>query len=433
MGLSQDVVVVGAGMAGLACAARLARAGAKVTVLERTERVGGRAASDLEHEALLNQGPHALYRGGPAERELRTLGVTWTGRTPIARGMFCEVDGVAYPLPTSTFGLLGATFLGFGAKVELAKLASAALASNASRAETSNTSVDAWLASTFRHDRARMLARALIRVASYTNELGALSASAGLSQFAKASRRGVAYLDGGWQSLVDGLYQIVRDAGVDVRTHAGARGVTRHDGRLAIGCTDGTSLTADAVVLAVPPRSARAMLESEALSNVVAQLVPARAACLDVVVSQPAAPEHTFTLGIDRPLYLSLHSASARLAPAGIGVYHVAKYLTQEDTTRDPDLDRAELEALFERACPGARDRTLAKRFLPRMTVMHDLRVAPRGGALADVRVADVPGVFVAGDWAAREGMLLDATLTSARDASDAVLDHLAQARRGAA
>ena len=39
--MSHDFIVIGAGHNGLACAAYLAKAGAKVLVLERSTRVGG--------------------------------------------------------------------------------------------------------------------------------------------------------------------------------------------------------------------------------------------------------------------------------------------------------------------------------------------------------------------------------------------------------
>ena len=46
MAKSYDVVIVGAGHNGLACAAYLARAGRSVLVLERREVVGGRAVTE---------------------------------------------------------------------------------------------------------------------------------------------------------------------------------------------------------------------------------------------------------------------------------------------------------------------------------------------------------------------------------------------------
>lgn len=58
-------IVVGGGLAGLAAATYLARAGARVTVLEKSANLGGRAASDSPQGFALNRGVHALYTGGP--------------------------------------------------------------------------------------------------------------------------------------------------------------------------------------------------------------------------------------------------------------------------------------------------------------------------------------------------------------------------------
>ena len=71
-----DVVVVGGGLGGLICAARLSRAGREVRVLERASRVGGRALSPPVSGIPMNLGAHALYLGGPAERTLSDLGVS---------------------------------------------------------------------------------------------------------------------------------------------------------------------------------------------------------------------------------------------------------------------------------------------------------------------------------------------------------------------
>lgn len=59
------VVVLGAGLAGLAAAWELARGGARVTVLERERRVGGMAASWRRGPYWLDYGPHRFHSRDP--------------------------------------------------------------------------------------------------------------------------------------------------------------------------------------------------------------------------------------------------------------------------------------------------------------------------------------------------------------------------------
>ena len=51
-----DVVIVGAGLAGLVCAQDLARAGVECTVLEASDGVGGRVRTDEVDGFLLDRG-----------------------------------------------------------------------------------------------------------------------------------------------------------------------------------------------------------------------------------------------------------------------------------------------------------------------------------------------------------------------------------------
>ena len=60
MQANRHITVIGAGIAGLAAARRLHERGCQVTVLERSDRVGGRATSEQREGFCLDSGAHQV-------------------------------------------------------------------------------------------------------------------------------------------------------------------------------------------------------------------------------------------------------------------------------------------------------------------------------------------------------------------------------------
>lgn len=65
----KDVVIVGAGLAGLTCARRLQAGGLDCVVLEASEAVGGRVRTDLVEGFQLDRGFQVLLTAYPAARK----------------------------------------------------------------------------------------------------------------------------------------------------------------------------------------------------------------------------------------------------------------------------------------------------------------------------------------------------------------------------
>lgn len=66
----QDVIIVGAGLAGLACAVELARCGRRPLIVEKGSAVGGRIRTDRVDGFLLDRGFQVLLTAYPAARDL---------------------------------------------------------------------------------------------------------------------------------------------------------------------------------------------------------------------------------------------------------------------------------------------------------------------------------------------------------------------------
>src|SRR5579885_80449 len=196
-----DVVVIGGGMAGLTAAAYLARAGRAVTVLERSQRLGGQAETRVEDGFAFNRGIHALYTGGAASSVLTELGVSYSFGIP--KATFGLRDGRLQPVPITPLALLRTGLLDAGGKLEflrwlvsLRRLQPRTLA---------RRSVQEWLAQTTHRENVRGLLTAVAYTFVYSTALDLVSAEVFAGKLKASLKHPVHYVDGGWQTLVDGV------------------------------------------------------------------------------------------------------------------------------------------------------------------------------------------------------------------------------------
>ena len=429
------VIVVGGGLAGLTAALGLARRGIRVSVLEKGTAWGGRARTQERDGFLFNLGPHALYRGGAGMGVLRRLGIAVQGRVPPAAGGYAVHGGRLHTLPVGMASLLTTGLLDLRGKAAFARLLARVPRLEAGAPELAETSVSQWLDRQRVPPIVRQLMEALFRVATYGRDADVLCAGAALGQLQSAYRASVLYLDGGWQSLVEALAYAAVDAGATLTSSATVTGLEREGQGWVARLADGTSRRGAAVVLAVGPREGADMVaaaDASSLSRAAREAQPVFVASLDLALSRLPRPRGLFALGVDRPLYLSVHSATARLAPDGGAVLHAAAYLGASIDIV-PRHVRAELEALVDLVQPGWRDVVVRSRFLPRLRVANGLPSAAQGGLVGRPSVAtEMPGLFLAGDWIGPVGLLADASLASGEAAAEAAAARLADSRHAA-
>lgn len=413
-----SVNIVGGGIAGLISAAHLARAGARVNLFESASALGGRARTREVNGYFLNQGPHAVYLGGAFHRELMRLGVPVSGKRTQASNPQGLWRGRLHSLPQGAASLLTTSLFNAGEKLTYMRVVKGI----ADGATGSGTFAE-WMDTQKLTPRLRASLEALARVTSYTNAPDMVSASAMLDQI-RLGLKGVMYVDAGWASLVSGLADVAREAGVMLRSAARVERVLVEGRSSRLVLADGAEHVADATILAVAPVEAAAMAPAVAsLKTEAAEARAIRANCLDLAISHWPDEARQFVLGIDQPLYLSLHSVAAKLAPDGGAVVHIARYMAPGETPGGDAI--SELEALADLAIPGWRALEVKRQELRGMVVSNAVVRADR--PRPDVALGDAPGLFIAGDWVGSEGMISDASAASAAKAADAVLHWLRQ------
>src|SRR5512143_1269966 len=162
-----DVAVVGGGLAGLAAATYLARAGRSVTLFEKSRTLGGRAATHTNGDFRFNVGPHALYRGGRGIKILRDLGVEFSGGVPSASGGYAVDNGVKHALPGGFVSLVSTSLLRLPGKFETARLLGTLQKIDANALQ--HMTARQWLDTAIRQPDVRRLVQALFRLSTYAN------------------------------------------------------------------------------------------------------------------------------------------------------------------------------------------------------------------------------------------------------------------------
>jgi len=391
MDTKRKAVVVGGGPAGLVAAGRLAAGGIETLLLEGSSHLGGRAASEVRDGFVLNQGPHALYVGGPARRELRAMGV--------------ELDWWQPASPASVFPREGKAKRTLGGEAQLGRWFLGLQRTDPE--ELAEISVAEWLRRSLRSEKARESAGALVRVATFVADHESFSADAAVTQLKTVLVPGVRYLRGGWQSLVDALAAKAEASGAALRTRAGVRDVEREADGWAVAL-DGETVRADVLVVAAGGPDAVAKLLGER-----APAAPGPAAelsVLDLALRKLPRRSRRFALGVDKPTYLSRHSPPNH--PGGV-LLSLASY------AREP---RAALEELADTVQPGWREHVIFDRFLPRMVAVSAISTPESGGLGGRPAVDQGDGLYLAGDWIGPEGWLVDSAIASGSAAAAAAL-----------
>lgn len=272
-----DVIVVGAGLAGLSCARALARAGRSVRVLEARARVGGRTWSERMGNAVFDRGGQWL---GPGQDRLAALVreysiatfPTWDeGRKLLEyRGEVLAYDGTIPKLPA--LALLD-LHLGLRRLDALTRQVARPPLSTPDAPRLDGTSVAQWMDAQLHTDAARAVVAAALRVV-----FGAEPEEISLLYALDYARAGGGFMKlvevrGGAQEtrFVNGAQSVANalaaELGDRVQPGAPVRAIDQSgaSGAPVVVVSDAGRFTAERVVVAVPPALAAGIAYTPAL------------------------------------------------------------------------------------------------------------------------------------------------------------------------
>ena len=451
-----SAAVVGAGLAGLAAAHRLARAGWRVRVYEAGEHAGGVVRSAREGGFLAECGPNSMADPPPAARALiRELGIE--GRLvptgPEARVRYVVRQGRPVPLPTSPPALLATKLFSLGGRLRLlrepfvrpappgADESVAAWARRRLGGEALEYAVEPFVAGVYAGDPDKLSIRhALPRLKAMEDAHGSLLRAAARMAKERGSQGGVK-ASGASYSFPEGMGELpaalAASLGDALRTRTAVRALRRGaGGGWEAGVFEGGEFAwerHDAVVWAAPTHALAGLrfdgedaLGLRALSHI--PYLPIAAVVLGFRRGDVAHPLDGFGMLVPRVERRRILGTlfSSTLFPSRAPEGHVA-LTTFVGGAREPALAALDEESLFALVRQELRDllgvrgepvfqrRHAWTRAIPQYVLGYG-ELKARMDALEYVN----PGLFLAGSY--RTGPSVGDTLTSGLAAADRAL-----------
>ena len=232
-----DVVVVGGGATGLACARVLARSSKKVALLEREARVGGNISTRRDGGWQTEIGPNTLIMKPPLYRLCKEMNLLNEAQSagPMAQKRFVAMDGAPVALPTHPLRALNNALIGregwsqivrepFVKKSRDAEESLAGFVERRLGRRVLERMVDPFVSGVYAGDPHRLSAQAAMpRLVAIEQEYGSLIRG-GLTRLWQ-SRRTTPEMPAEWRgklvSFPGGLERLAERLGEEIESHGG--------------------------------------------------------------------------------------------------------------------------------------------------------------------------------------------------------------------
>lgn len=423
--MSQRVLVIGGGLAGLSTAARLAYKGYAVTLLEKAPKLGGRAITIPLKGFNFNFGAHAIY--GRDQSVLRRyqqelgLRVDWKDFSPSKA--YYDLGTFTTPVPATLEGLFKTKMLDVENKLRFAYEIVKTLAT-VERGEEGITIGD------YLQKETQQIRDFLLTLGSsnfFTNEPEKIPSPLFFQYYKRlfVTQKPVAYIGGGWESIVAGLQEIIQQNGGQIITKKRIQTVEVDNGSILAAHGKEQTYEADIFVFCVPPGELTNIFGDTGqvhLFEEYSRYHSNEVVVYDIGLSERIGSPYTYIYNKAERIFITdiSYYDESSIPPGGQMLQAVA-YLNQEEMSQGvADQKLLRIEELYDKHFAGWREVLVAKRLSKRATVQgikceDDQRLMP-------VKFYSLHNAYFAGDWCEGEGQLSELSFSSAHEVTNRIL-----------
>lgn len=419
-----QVLVVGGGLAGLTAAAWLSRHGKRVTLIEKAPKLGGRAITIPIKGFNFNFGAHAIYgRDRSVLRKLeQEIGLQVQWRDFSADKAYYDLGDTTTPLPATLSGILRTEMLDSQNKLRFLYEIFRTL-TTLERGEQ-GVPIGEYLRKEPEQVRDMLLTLSCSNF--FTNEPERIPSPLFFQYYRRifSTQKPVAYIGGGWQSIVNGLEQIVLAHGGEIITKERIQKVLWEEGRIGGLVGRERQYQAEDYLFCVPPKelvNLFAGLRVEELFAEYARYRPTQVVVYDVGLRQRIPSPYTYIFHKKERVFITdISYYDPTCVPEGGQLMQAVSYLNEEEARGDSEEKLALIEAVYDKHFPGWREQLETKRVSKKATVQEikcvdDQRLMP-------IKMYSIPNAWFAGDWCEGEGQLSELSFSSAYEVCSRII-----------
>lgn len=428
--MASEVLVVGAGYAGLAVAAILAHNGLEVEVFESTGHLGGRATYDRKDGFLVDYGIHANRFGkqGAAAKALKEAGHE-IEFLPMGEPEI-YMEGRFVPLPTGVPGFLKAEFLPSADKVRMVlSLASLIMGRKSRKAEVPLREA-AWFSD---RDSISSMLKLLSGIGLVSPDIEKTSSKEFVYFLTKAAvaKQSVAYPRGGTSQIIEALEgKIERNSKIHLNTRVS--GLRFKNGRLVGISSRDKSFDGKCVVIAFPLQKLEELenlgLPSEFVQKC-ASIIPTAGISIDFCLKEKISSQNGIIV-TPEPVTMGQFTSSIdpETAPRGkqLATWYYPLPLELMNDREAVKREEERLLSMLETMFPKMTEKTEWQRTLRlKMVDGFEPRTTQTVKDRPPSRAVGVENLFFAGDTVAAPGSGGDVAFNSAVKAAHEVMNYL--------